>query len=40
VRDRVEGHRADPAQLGEEVARRLLAAGGGHILEQAERQAV
>jgi hydroxymethylbilane synthase len=40
VRDRVEGHREDPGQLGEEVARRLLAAGGGHILEQAERQAV
>jgi hydroxymethylbilane synthase len=35
VRDRLEGDRDDPAGLGNEVAGRVLAAGGGDILEQA-----
>jgi hydroxymethylbilane synthase len=40
VRDRLEGDRDDPVALGKEVAGRVLGAGGGDVLEQAERQAV
>jgi hydroxymethylbilane synthase len=40
VRDRLDGQRDEPSALGEQVAGRLLAAGGGDILERAERQAV
>jgi hydroxymethylbilane synthase len=36
VRDEVEGHTGEPAALGAEAARRLLAAGGGELLAAAE----
>ncbi|MEK6251482.1 MAG: hydroxymethylbilane synthase [Actinomycetota bacterium] len=38
VRDRFEGDAADPRALGEELAKRMLAAGAGHILQMAEEQ--
>jgi hydroxymethylbilane synthase len=40
ARDRLEGDPEEAAALGEEVAARLLAAGAGDMLEQAERAAV
>ena len=39
VRDSLESSASEPAALGEEVAARLLAAGAGEVLEQAERSA-
>jgi len=39
VRDRLDADAADPESLGEELARRLVAAGAGEILERAEAQA-
>jgi hydroxymethylbilane synthase len=39
VRDALGGDPAEAAPLGEEVAARLLAAGAGDVLEQAERSA-
>jgi hydroxymethylbilane synthase len=37
VRDRLEGDAGDPAALGEELARRMIVAGAGEILESAEK---
>jgi hydroxymethylbilane synthase len=37
VRDRLEGNTEPPSKLGAEVAARLLAAGAGEVLEQADR---
>jgi hydroxymethylbilane synthase len=37
VRDRLEGDAGDPAVLGEELARRMIVAGAGEILESAEK---
>jgi hydroxymethylbilane synthase len=39
VRDRLDGEAEDPGALGVELARRMIAAGAGEILERAERQA-
>ena len=39
VRDEHEGPAAEPAALGEEVARRMMAAGAGEILDEAEATA-
>ena len=39
VRDRLDGEAEDPGALGEELTRRMIAAGAGEILERAERQA-
>jgi len=36
IRDRVEGHGDDPSSLGRELAQRMLAAGAGALLAQAE----
>ena len=36
IRDRVEGHGDDPSALGRELAERMLAAGAGPLLAQAE----
>ena len=36
IRDRVEGHSDDPSALGRELAERMLAAGAGALLAQAE----
>ena len=36
VRDRLDADAADPAALGEELARRMVAAGADEILERAE----
>lgn len=38
VRERLDADGADPSALGEEVAKRMLAAGAGEILERAEAQ--
>lgn len=39
IRDELDGDIADPAALGDEVARRLEAAGAGDVLAEAERAA-
>lgn len=39
VRDRLDASTADPGALGEELARRMVAAGAGEILKRAEAQA-
>jgi hydroxymethylbilane synthase len=39
VRDRLDADAADPEALGEELVRRMVAAGAGEILERAEAQA-
>jgi hydroxymethylbilane synthase len=39
VRDRLDGEAEASGALGEELARRMIAAGAGEILERAERQA-
>ena len=36
VRDELDGDEREPAELGQQVAARLLAAGAGEVLEQAE----
>jgi hydroxymethylbilane synthase len=38
VREQIEAEAADPDAVGEELARLMLAAGAGEILERAERQ--
>jgi hydroxymethylbilane synthase len=38
VRDHFEGEAGDPAAAGEELARRMLAVGAGHILAMAEER--
>jgi hydroxymethylbilane synthase len=38
VRDRLDGEADDPAELGEELARRMVAAGASHILQMAEER--
>jgi hydroxymethylbilane synthase len=40
VRDRLEGDPGAPSELGTEIASRLLAAGAGEVLEQAEGAAL
>jgi hydroxymethylbilane synthase len=37
IRDELDGDPGDPARLGRELAARLLAAGGGELLEEAEQ---